>query len=651
MVGKPEQRAPARGAGLWPLVLAGSLLAAVVAVGLTLVSGSRPLASLGLPDPGALTSCGLPVVRALTEIASVLTVGSVLLASLLAPPAGLGYLDVVGYRALRAASYTAATWAVGAVLMVPLTVADSLGQPVTGVLGFTQLLSLVPRLDTAAAWALTALVAVLVFAAARVVLSWRGAVGLLGLAVAGLLPVASTGHSSAGGAHDLATDSLMLHVVAAALWVGGLVALLGLVVQPGESSDRLPVAVRRFSALALVCWLVMAGSGVLNALVRIGLPDLVGSYYGALLLAKTAALLLLGLCGYRQRRGAVDAVAAGRRGALLGLGAVEVLIMLGTIGLAVALSHSAPPVRGVRTPSRTAVEIGYDLAGSPTLARLALDWRFAVVLGSVGLLAAGLYLVGARRLAGWPARRTASWLAGCAVVVLATCSGIGRYAPVAPSAQLIQFGLLAVVAPLLLVLGAPVRLTGDAWPSKPDGEPPSVGQLVRGVLAGPLPRRLSHPLVAVIVLVGGSYLVYLTGLFDDPRRDHAWQLLAQVCFLAAGTLFFAGVLAGGPAGRATSWVRIAALVLAIGLYGRFGAALLTAAQPIGQRFTRGLGLPWATDLLADQRAGAAVLLVLVQTSMVVALVLVLVSVRRGPTTTGTGAIPAEDSNLSPTGRA
>jgi putative copper resistance protein D len=616
MVGKPEQ-VPARGAGLWPLVLLGSLLAAVVAVGLSLVSGAGPLASLGLPDPGVLTSEGLPLIRTLTEIAAVLTVGSVLLVGVLAPPIGLARLDAVGQRALRAASYTAATWAIGAVLMVPLTVADSLGRPVTAVLGFTQLLTLVPRLVTAAAWALTSVVAVLVFAASRVVLEWRGAVGLLGLAVAGLLPVASTGHSSAGGAHDLATDSLMLHVTAAALWVGGLVALLGLAARRGEASDRLPVAVRRFSALALVCWLVMAGSGVLNALVRIALPDLVGSFYGALLLAKTAALLLLGLCGYRQRRGAVNAVAAGRRGAFLRLGAVEVLIMLATVGLAVVLSHSAPPARGVLTPSRTAVQIGYDLAGPPTLARLALDWRFAVIFASAGLLAAGLYLVGARRVAGWPAGRTASWLAGCAVVVVATSSGIGRYAPAVPSGQLTQFALLAMVAPLLLVLGAPARLVDRAGPSGADGEPPSFADLVRGVLAGPLLRRLSHPLVGAVVLVGGAHLVYLTGLFGDVQTDRAWQLAAQAFFLAAGTLFFGGLLARRRARR----LRIAAVALAIGLYGLLGAELL--GTPIGQSFYRNLGLDRTLDLWADQRLGAVVALVLGQAALLVALAAVL----------------------------
>ena len=89
-------------------------------------------------------------------------------------------------------------------------------------------------------------------------LTWGWSAVLLGIALLGPLPVALTGHSAGGGAHDIATDSLVLHVLAASLWVGGLVAVLG-----RRGRDRGPdraaalaTAVPRFSRLALVCWLV-----------------------------------------------------------------------------------------------------------------------------------------------------------------------------------------------------------------------------------------------------------------------------------------------------------------------------------------------------------------------------------------------------------
>ena len=172
-----------------------------------------------------LTTVGLPAVRAAAEVFMVLTIGAVLLAAFLVPPQRSGYLDVAGYRALRAASWTAAGWTAAAVLLVPLSVADALGRPVGDVLDPGLLLDLVPRLCAATAWTLTALVALVVLVGCRSVLTWGGAPALFGLALARPLPLALTGHSAGGGEHDVATDSLVLHVLAARLWVGGLAAV------------------------------------------------------------------------------------------------------------------------------------------------------------------------------------------------------------------------------------------------------------------------------------------------------------------------------------------------------------------------------------------------------------------------------------------
>ena len=119
------------------------------------------------------------------------------------------------------------------------------------------------------------------------------------LAVGGLIPVAVTGHSASGGSHDVATNSLLYHLIAASLWIGGLIAVLALGFRRG---DHLKLAATRFSRLALVCWLVMAASGAINALVRINLGDLFTTSYGLLVVAKIVALLLLGVFGWQQRQ-------------------------------------------------------------------------------------------------------------------------------------------------------------------------------------------------------------------------------------------------------------------------------------------------------------------------------------------------------------
>lgn len=595
-------------ARMLPPVLIGAAAAVLIAVGLTALTGARPVEALGLPDPGALTTYGLPVVRTLAEVFAVLTVGALLTAALLTFPEADGFLGLPGYRSLRIASYTAGAWTVSALLMIPLTIADALGRPLASVLGFGPLVAVVPRLEVATAWLLTAVLAVVVFAGCRIALSWGTSAVLLVVAVLGLLPVAATGHSAAGGSHDMATDSLMLHVVAASLWIGGLVGLLGLACARETDRRHLAVAVPRFSMLALVCWVVMAASGILNALVRIPLSLVFGTAYGGLLLAKTGALLALGMLGFLQRRRAVPAAVEGRPGALLRLGTLETLIMFGTVGLAVVLGRSAPPVQPGGLPSRNEVVLGYDLDGPPTLLRVLFDWRFDLILGTAAIALAVLYVVGARRLArrgdAWARGRTAAWLAGCGVVLFATSSGIGRYAPAMFSVHMGQHMMLTMLAPILLVLGAPITLALRTLPSAGKGGPPGPREWLLRLIHSRPARWFTHPLVVVPLFVGSYYVLYFSGLFEWALPVHAAHLVMKVHFLATGLLFFWPLIGVDPSPRAMSPVlRLGVLFASVPFHAFFGVALMSSHEVIGRYFYSGLRLPWVPDLLADQRLG------------------------------------------------
>src|SRR3954469_7848079 len=88
-----------------------------------------------------------------------------------------------------------------------------------------------------------------------------------------------------------------------------------------------------------------------------------------------------------------------------------------------------------------------------------------VVLAGLALEAAvgGAYLVAARavsrRRRPWPAQRTAAFLTGLAVMALVLQSGLAAYDDDVFWVHLVQHVVLMSVAPLLLVLGAPVTLT------------------------------------------------------------------------------------------------------------------------------------------------------------------------------------------------
>ncbi len=613
------------------LVAIGVLLGIVVSAGLIVVSGEDGLTGLGLPDPGLFTRAALPAVRVLCECAALVTVGSLLLAAFLVPPQASGYLDTGGYAAVRTARIAALVWLLSAMGMVPLLAADVLGRPVTEVLDLRLLASMASVLSQIGAWALTAGIALVLAGFCWITLTWGAAVWLFVLSVIGLMPVALTGHSSAGGAHDVATNSLLYHLVAVALWVGGLIALLAHLARRGEHAG---LACARFSRLALVCWIVMAASGVINALVRVT-PDRLLTNYGLLVMGKIAALVVLGVIGWLHRRGAVAAVVGrGERAAILRLGGVEVLVMFATIGLAVALSRTAPPGGIAAAPSRTEVLLGYNLAGPPTAQRLLLDWRPDLVFGVAALVLAGLYLAGVRRLRrrgeGWQAGRTVAWLAGCAIILIATSSGIGRYSMAMFSVHMGVHMLLSMMAPILLVLGGPVTLALRALPAAGVGDPPGPREWLLAFTRSWIVRMSTHPLMALGMYVGSFYVMYLTGLYDAAAPSHGAHLVMNAHFLLMGYAYYWLIIGIDPAPRRLPYLgKLGMLLAAMPFHAFFGISLMGSATVIGGDFYRSLALPFVPDLLADQRVGGAIAWALGEIPMVIVLVALLAQWARG----------------------
>ncbi|SER67532.1 cytochrome c oxidase assembly protein [Actinokineospora terrae] len=602
-----ETRRP--GSGLAPLLVVGGLLAALVGAALVAASGSDRYVLQGLPTPDAFTEHALTVVRVLTEIGCVVTVGSLLFAAFLVPPQRSGVLDVGGYAALRMATWGAVVWFIGALVSAPFTAADAVGRSITTVLRGDVLFTLVGSLSQAQAWLLTAGIALVVLIATRFVLTWNWTAALFVIAVVGIVPVAVTGHSSSGGQHDMATNSLLFHLVAAALWVGGLVALLA---HGRRRAEHLGLAATRFSRVALACWIVMAVSGVVNALVRLPLDALFASWYGGLVLAKTAALLILGVFGYLQReRGVRAVVETGSGGALARLAAVEVLIMLLTIGIAAALARTPPPETGAAEPGRVELALGYPLTEAPSLGNLLFAWRFDLVFGTLAIALAVTYVRWFLRLRAkgiaWPVGRLVAWLAGCLVVLFATSSGFGKYSPAMFSIHMEAHMMLSMLAPVLLVLGAPMTLALRALPRAGKDGTPGAREWLLAFVHSPVSRFLTHPIVALVLFVGSFYGLYLTGLFDSALEEHWAHLVMNAHFLLVGYIFYWPVIGIDPAPRQLPHLGKLGLVFAsMPFHAFFGVILMSMQTVVGERFYQGLGLPWNTDLLADQRLGGGI---------------------------------------------
>jgi putative copper resistance protein D len=627
-----EARARTGTSAVWPILLGVAVLAGVTAAGIAALSLADALTATGLPDPGPVTNYGLPFVRAAGEIAAVVAVGSFLLAAFLVPPQRNGVLDAAGYRALRLGTVASGTWAVCSALLVPLTVSDITGQPLTSRLSPSDIWSVAGLIDVAGAWRWTALFAAVVTVLSIPVLRWSWTPLLFAGSLVTLLPLALSGHSSAGGSHDLATNSLFIHLVAGALWAGGLLALLVHAIRGGEHAD---VAARRFSAIALWCFLAMAISGVINALVRIQPADLVTTSYGRLVVAKAVALGVLGVLGWQHRRRGVAALRADpeARRPLIRLALVEAGVFGLTFGIAVALGRTPPPPPAVANPSVTAVEIGYDLAGPPTVARILFDWRFDLILGTAAIVLAGIYLAGVWRLHergdAWPRGRVVAWLCGTAVLLFATSSGVGRYMPAMFSVHMAAHMLLSMMVPVLLVLGAPVTLALRALPAARGEAPPGPREWLLAALHSRVSRILTNPIVATVIFVAGFYGLYFGGIFDVAVSSHAAHVAMNVHFLVTGYLFYWVVIGVDPTPRPIPpLAKLAVVFASLPLHAFFGVVLMGTKSVLAGDFYRSLQLGWHADLLGDQRLGGGIAWSAGEVPLVLVLLALLIQWRR-----------------------
>jgi len=635
-----------RSSPAWPVLVGVAVLAGAVAAGLAALSLTDALTATGLPDPGPVTTYGLPFVRAAGEIAAVVAVGSFLFAAFLVPPQTNGVLDAGGYRALRLGTVASGVWTVSAALLVPLTVSDVTGQPISSRLDPSAIWSVASLVEIAGAWRWTAFIAAAVTIASIPVLRWSTTPLLFAGSLATLLPLALAGHSASGGSHDLATNSLLIHLVAGALWAGGLLALLAHALRGGEHGY---LAARRFSAIAVWCFVAMALSGVVNALVRVVPSDLLTTTYGWLILGKTAALCVLGAIGWLQRRRGVAALEAdpAARGPLIRLALVEAVVFGLTFGIAVALGRTPPPTPPIFNPSIPVIEIGYDLAGPPTVARILFDWRFDLVFGTAAIVFALVYIAAVVRLRRrgdtWPLGRTVAWLLGCLVLLFATSSGVGRYMPAMFSMHMAAHMLLSMLTPILLVLGAPVTLALRALPAAGRNDPPGPREWLLAALHSRVSRVLTNPFVATFLFVAGFYGLYFGGIFDAAVDSHPAHLAMNLHFLLTGYLFYWVVIGIDPTPRPIPPLAKVGMVFAsLPFHAFFGVVLMSTNTVLGGPFYKSLQLYWHNDLLGDQRLGGGIAWAAGEIPLVVVMAALLIQWRRSDERTATRLDRAAD---------
>jgi putative copper resistance protein D len=505
----------------------------------------------------------------------------------------------------RGASLSALVWTLATGALIIATLANILGTNLSGALDTTSLRSFISQVTLGKYMFVQLCLALLVsFVVARI-RGVAGASALLLISLAAIIAPVFESHSASSGSHALAIGSLVVHVVAISLWVGGLVAIAFL-----NSVDR-AIALPRFSALALWAAIAVAASGSANAWARLNFQSAWSSDYARLVVLKillTALLIFFGYVNRRQLSGALKL--DGKK--LTRLLSAEVLIMALTTLIGSKLSTMQPPQLSENLQFDPGLAVtGIATPPPPNLWRLISLYDPDALMIGVLITAVALYIRGViiltRRGDKWPVGRTVAFALGISAIDYATSGGLGVYAKFSFEYHMIAHMLLGMVAPIGIVLGAPITL---ALRTLPQGRT-SQERGVRGTLIALLHSKpaavFTNPVSALALFDGSLFVLYMTPLFGNLMQSHLGHLVMSVHFLLAGILFFHIIIGIDPNPRKVPHiVRIVILFAAMSIHAFFAVALISTSTLLDQGYFASLQTPWNLDLLADQHAGGSV---------------------------------------------
>ncbi|WP_059103614.1 cytochrome c oxidase assembly protein [Shouchella shacheensis] len=194
----------------------------------------------------------------------------------------------------------------------------------------------------------------------------------------------------------------------------------------------------------------------------------------------------------------------------------------------------------------------------------------------------------------WPLHRYVFWFLG---VLCATASVVGPLADRAHTdftAHMIGHLLLGMLAPLLLVLAAPMTLllrTINVHTAR---------RLSRVLKSWPV-RIPSHPVVASILNIGGLWVLYTTGVYVAMQQNMFLHLVVHFHVFVAGYLWTLSMIYIDPTPHRFSFVyRAIVLVTALaghGILSKYMYAQPPPGVPIAQAELGGLLMYYGGDAI------------------------------------------------------
>jgi putative copper resistance protein D len=261
----------------------------------------------------------------------------------------------------------------------------------------------------------------------------------------------------------------------------------------------------------------------------------------------------------------------------------------------------------------------------PTYLRVAGAWSFEPLVLVPVVVAGWLYFQGVARVRRrfpknlWPRHRTGWFVAGLATIVVALESPIDVYAGVLLWVHMVQHLLLTFVAAPMLVASAPVTLALRSL--SPSGKPRRTIQ--RAVHSWPV-RFLTNPIVAWVLFAGVMAGAHFSALYQLSLVHPLVHDLEHALFLVSALLFWYPVVAVDP----TTWrmphpLRLLYVILA-GPVNTFIALAIYSANSVLYPYYASIERSWGPTPLSDQQMAGAIMWVVGDISLLIAVVLVAV---------------------------
>jgi len=553
---------------------------------------------------GPLISACVTFSKFLNITASFAVVGTLLAMAFLLLDSD-GKLSTSGEKLRSLLQVSAIFWVIGNIGTIFFTLANILGQSFTAALDPTVMRSFLTQVTLGQYFLFQTLISVIVVLSSKSIMRINSTIALLMLTIIGIVAPIFQSHSASSGSHSLAIGSLVVHVVGLSFWVGGIFALIFI-----DSEDRV-IAVPRFSVLALWSAIAVVVSGSANAWARLDFKSAWQTTYALVVIAKIVLTIALLAMGYLHRKNlskksGINWVSLGR------LIMVEAFVMVSALVLGAWLSSNRAPVRNSEESFIAALTVaGIETPKPPTFSRILLSYEPDALMIGLLVVAVALYIKGVivltKRGDKWPVGRTISFALGISVIDFATSGGLGLYAHFAFSYHMTAHMFLGMIAPIGIVLGAPITL---ALRTLPQGRN-STERGVRGSLISALHSRLgrfyTNPLIALAIFDGSLFALYFTSLFGGMMQSHVGHFFMNFHFILAGTLFFYVVVGIDPNPRKIPHlVRMVILLAAMSIHAFFSVALMSSTTLIDQGYFASLKTPWLLDLLADQNKGGAI---------------------------------------------